>query len=91
MQGGPEEYLLYNGLSVDSDNVLGDYYAMVWFGRAATVTKWILTVRVGGEVALVEEGTFAGSSFTANQDVSYDSSGHVNDVSNSEPSTLATP
>ena len=52
---GPEIYRLYNGLSVDEQNVVGEYRAMIW-GDSGVSTTWTLTARVAGEVVWVETG-----------------------------------
>lgn len=52
---------MHNGLSVEDDDVLGEYTARVFFGYAQTDTRWTLTARINGEVKWVEEGDFGGS------------------------------
>ena len=59
---GPEIYKLYNGLSVDQHDVLGEYRARIWFGSGDSTT-WTLTARVAGEVAWVETGVLPGDDY----------------------------
>lgn len=61
---GPDTFYVYNGLSVEGDDVLGEYTASVVFGYAQADTRWILTARIKGEVKWVEEGHF-GASYSA--------------------------
>lgn len=51
---GSETFVLLNGLSVDDDDVLGDYQAYVTNGEEGV--QWILTARSGGELLWVEYG-----------------------------------
>ena len=55
----PENYLLYSGLSADTDNVLGDYTAVVELFRGSGSIPWKLTATSNGEELWVEEGDFA--------------------------------
>lgn len=55
---GPETYMVYNGLNIEDDTVLGDYIARVSRFSSETDTAWTLTTRIHGEIVWVEEEVF---------------------------------
>lgn len=50
-----ETYMLFNGLSVDTDPVLGDY--TVWTVNGNPGKDYTIAVRLGGELVLEEKGS----------------------------------
>lgn len=55
---GPENYIVYSGLDVAEDAVLGEYAVQVYRPFVSTDTNWTLTTRVNGEVVWIETGRF---------------------------------
>lgn len=55
---GPENYIVYSGLNLAEDAVLGDYVARASLFYTQTDTAWTLTASVNGVVEWVEEGIF---------------------------------
>lgn len=49
-----ETYVLFNGLSVDTDPILGDY--IVWIEGGTANGDYTMTARSNGELLWVEEG-----------------------------------
>lgn len=50
-----ETYMLFNGLSVDTDPVLGDY--TVWTENGDPGADYVVAVRLGGELVREETGS----------------------------------
>ena len=60
--GGAYTYLLFNGLSLDQQTVLGDYDVGVYRDSDVSTekdTNWKVTVRIAGEVVQEVTGVFA--------------------------------
>lgn len=55
---GPENFMVYSGLNIEDDAVLGDYIARVSLFFTEMDTTWTLTARIHDEVIWVEEGSF---------------------------------
>lgn len=51
---GSETFILLNGLSVENDEVLGEYTA--WVSNCEEGVRWVLTARSGSELLWAREG-----------------------------------
>lgn len=67
-----ESYIVYGGLDVENDHVIGDYEMFVALQYAWVETAWTLTARIGDEVLWVKQGTFQASTYPYRYNVSYD-------------------
>lgn len=56
---GPENYIVYNGLSEDA--ALGEYTIQVRLASSFIETAWTLTASINDDIVWVEEGGFAAS------------------------------
>lgn len=65
---GPENYVVYNGLS--EADTLGEYTAQVRFYGSYVATNWTLIASINDDIVWVEEGEFAAlsSSCTTSDD-----------------------